>query len=357
VSDSSYQAFLELEGEIQQEFYEDVVTAVSDVNECVSELEAVVCATVIDRLFRAIHTIKGNCNMVFLTEFVESTHQLEDLFSLIRSNSIEYHPVYGRFAVQVVNLIKDQLTQLIETSRPDDEVLSKLKQLIHQVQESEDNKRVGLAEKAITAMDDGHFSISLVMQDPEDGHAFSFMDATDIEFFEYMSNRYQQCPTRHQFYQIFSQLAFKLNRKLGHSVDEQQLEAALVFLHLNQDLKSDTQFEALSLPQAIIASGILSRMAGWSVAAELCLQTMEFYDGTGIPNALKGNDIQPAAQVLALAYDFAHFSMQASEQGYKASLFTAVKQINSQKGSRFKDKLIVRFNTLIKAEYLNNKMF
>lgn len=357
MSEYSYQAFLELEDEIQQEFYEDVVAAVIDVNGCVSELESTVDESVIDRLFRAIHTIKGNCNMVFLEEFVQSSHKLEDLFSSVRTKSIEYHSVYGRFAVQVVNLIKDQLTQLIETSKPDSEVLEKLKELINEVQSSSDNERVGIAEKAIIAMQDGHFSLSLVMQDPEDGHAFSFMEASDIEFFEYMSNRYQQNPVSHQFYKVFSELALKLNAKLGHSADEEQLQAAIVFLHLSQKLNSDGQLEVLDLPQAIIASGILSRMAGWSVAAELCLQTMEYFDGNGTPKALKADEIQPAAQVLALAYDFACHVLRASELNYKQALFTAVKQINSQLNTRFKERLIQRFNAIIKTEYLTSRMF
>jgi chemotaxis protein histidine kinase CheA len=357
VSGNVYQEFLELDDEIKQEFFEDVVAAVADVNQCVSELENSVSDAVIDRLFRAIHTIKGNCNMVFLHAFVNATHKLEDLFSSIRSNDIAYHNVYGRFAVQVANFVQAQLTVLLESAAFEPENLEKLEQLIEQIQSAEDTEKVATTEKAITAMDDGHFTISLVMQDPEDGHAFSFMDATDIEFFEYMSSRYQQNPASHQFFDIFSKLAFKLNGMLGRSADEQQFEAAMVFMLLSQKTNQHGQLEPLSLPQAIISNGILSRMAGWSIAAELCLQTTEFHDGSGAPRALKEEDIDPAAQVLSLAYDFAFYVMQSSEQGYKQSLFAAVKQINSQKDTRFKQRLIQRFNNLIKAEYLNNKMF
>ncbi|MBV1909874.1 MAG: Hpt domain-containing protein [Kangiellaceae bacterium] len=353
----SYQEFLELDQEIQQEFFEDVVAAVTDVNQCVSELESGVCGSVIDRLFRAIHTVKGNCNMVFLTEFVNSTHKLEDLFALIRSEDIEYHSVYGRFAVQVVNLVKQQLTQLIENAELDNEVLQKLRSLIEQIENSTDKDRISLTEKAIIAIDDGHFSISMVMQDPEDGHAFSFMDATDIEFFEYMSARYQLSPVQHQFFHIFSDLALKLNAKLGRSVEEQQIRAALVFIHLSQKMNDQGKGESLNLPQVIVASGILSRMAGWTEAADLCLQSLEFHDGSGAPRALSGDDIHPAAQVISLSYEFAFIVMQHFELGYKQSLFTAVKQINSLKDTRFKGRLIQRFNALVKSEYLGNKKF
>ncbi len=357
MSASPYQEFLELDNEIKQEFFEDVAAAVADVNQCVSELQSSVSDDVIDRLFRAIHTIKGNCNMVFLHAFVNATHKLEDLFSLVRSNDIAYDDVYGRFAVAVANLVHAELTKLIESGEFDAETLSKLEQMIEQIQAADPSDKAATAEKAITAMDDGHFTLSLVMQDPEDGHAFSFMDATDIEFFEYMSNRYQQNPQSRQFYQIFSELAYKLNAMLGHSADEQQLEAAMVFLLLSQKTNQQGQLDMLSLPQAIISNGILGRMAGWSIAAELCLQTLECHDGSGAPRALKADQIDPPAQVLSLAYDFAYFVMLSIDQGYKQSLFSAVKQINSLKDSRFKDRLIQRFNKLIKSEYLNNKMF
>jgi chemotaxis protein histidine kinase CheA len=357
VSGNVYQEFLELDDEIKQEFFEDVVAAVADVNHCVYELQNDICDAVIDRLFRAIHTIKGNCNMVFLNAFVAATHKLEDLFSAIRSNDIAYNDVYGRFAVQVANFVHTQLTVLLESETFDPESLEKLEQLIEQIQSAEDADKVATTEKAITAMEDGHLTISLVMQDPVDGHAFSFMDATDIEFFKFMSSRYQQNPVSRQFFAIFSKLASKLNSKLGNSADDQQFEAAMVFLLLSQKNNQQGQLESLGIPQAIISNGILSRMAGWSFAAELCLQATEYHDGTGGPRAFQGDDIEPAAQVLSLAYDFAFYVMQAAEQGYKQSLFSAVKQINSQKGTRFKERLIQRFNNLIKAEYLNNKMF
>lgn len=353
--------FSELEDEIKQEFYEDVVAAIADINGCVSELkESVdesVDESVIDRMFRAIHTVKGNCNMVFLTEFVNSTHQLEDLFSSIRSKTIAYHSVYGRFAIEVVNLIQQQLELLIETAKADGEILANIKTLIDEVQSADPQERVATTKKAITAIEDGHFSIGLIVQDSGDGHAFSFMDATDIEFFEYISHRHQQNRSYRQFYDICSVLANKLNLMLAQAADEQQLHAAIIFLHLTQKVEPNGSATELSLQQCIIGSGLLTRMSGWSAAADLCIQAMEFHDGSGSPKGLKGSEIPPAAQMLSLSFDFAFQIMALPEQNYKQALFAAVKNINSKKDTRYKEKLIQRFNGLIKTEYLTNKMF
>ncbi len=349
--------FSELEDEIKQEFYEDVVAAIADINSCASELETSVDESVIDRMFRAIHTVKGNCNMVFLTEFVNSAHQLEDLFSSIRSKEVDYHSVYGRFAVQVVNQIQLQLEALIQTSKANGDILLKVRTLIDEVQNTPDNERVNITEKAITAIIDGHFSIGMIVQDSGDGHAFSFMDASDMEFFEFISGRHQQNHKHQKFYDICSVLANKLNPMLANAADEQQLHAAIIFLHLTQKVEPDGSATELNIQQCIIASGLLSRMSGWSAAAELCIQAMESHDGGGAPKGLKGNEIPPAAQVLTLCFDFAFQILAVPGLNYKQALFTAVKNINSKKKIRYKEKLIQRFNAIIKTEYLTNKMF
>lgn len=349
--------FSELDDEIKQEFYEDVVAAIADINKCVLELEESVDESVIDRMFRAIHTVKGNCNMVFLTEFVNSAHQLEDLFSSVRSKTIAYDAVYGRFASQVVNQIQHQLELMIETGKADGDILSNLKLLIDQVQAASDGERVDTTEKATIAINDGHFTIGMIVQDSEDGHAFSFMDASDIEFFEYISHRHQLNHNHHQFYEICSVLANKLNSLLARAADQEQLHAAIIFLHLTQKVEPNGAATELNIQQCIIASGLLSRMPGWSPAAELCIQAMEYHDGSGAPKALKGSDIPPAAQVLTLSFDFAFQILAVPAQSYKQALFSAVKEINSKKDTRYKEKLIQRFNNLIKTEYLTTKMF
>ena len=355
--DVTCEAFSELDKEVQQEFYDDVVTAIADVNACVSLLEDSVDDGVMERMFRAIHTVKGNCNMVFLTDFVNSVHRLEDLFSSIRAKEITYHSVYGRFAIQIVNLIQSQLKELIETNKADGDVLQNIKVLIDQVINSEQSERESTAQKAIISVEDGHFSIGLVVLSSDNSQGFSFLDATDMEFFEFISSIHQQKTINQKFGNIFLTLATKLNDKLSASSEKQQLMASVIFLQLTQSIDEDGTPLPLDTQQCIIASGLLSRMAGWGDAAQLCIQANEKHDASGEPVGLEGNDIHPAAQVLGLAYDFAHRVVSSSNQEYKTALFGAVKAINSLKDTRYKERLIERFNHLIKSEYLTNQMF
>ncbi|MDQ7049033.1 MAG: Hpt domain-containing protein [Enterobacterales bacterium] len=351
------EAFTELESDVKQEFYEDISSAVDDVMLCAQELDQTVDSEVIDRMFRAIHTVKGNCNMVFLGQFVESMHQLEDFFSEIRSGNIDYHAVYGQFAEKIVVLIRVQLKQLIETTHADGEILDQCKHLITQLLQADNKERESLAKKAIAAIDAGHFSTSLIVQQGDSGHAFSFMDATDIEFFEFISSGRQQNDSCQDFYPICLAIAQKLNQMLTNQADPDQLKAAIIFLYLSRKNVSQSDFSELNVQQCIMASGILSRMAGWSNASELCIQAMECHDGSGLPNGLAASQILPAAQVVRLAFDFSYNIVKTNGIDYKQRLFSAVKSINAHKDSYYKDRLIQRFNQLIKTDYLTQQKF
>ena len=98
-------------------------------------------------------------------------------------------------------------------------------------------------------------------------------------------------------------------------------------------------------------------MAGWSIASDVILQLNENHDGTGAPLGLKDEQIKPAAQALALSFEFTFIVMLNLSQGYKASLFTAVKMINAKKDTRYKARLIERFNQIIKTDYLTTQMW
>ncbi|PHS14780.1 MAG: hypothetical protein COA86_15410 [Kangiella sp.] len=362
MADITCDAFSELEDEVQQEFYEDVVSAIDDINQCVNLLEGSadegVDDGVIDRMFRSIHTVKGNCNMVFLKDFVDATHRLEDLFSAVRAKDIDYHPIYGLLAIKIVNLVQIELKSLIDQKFANGDILEKIQLLLEQVENAPRESKVEIATKAITAIEDGHFSITLVEGDTTQGSSFSFLESTDFEFLEYLSGRIQSSSEYHaSFYKIAKTLALKLNQMLSNKADDQQLEAALIALHLSQRLEQSGQSNALTLQQVIFAHGLLSRMSGWCSAASLCLQALENHNGDGMPLAISGNDIHPAAQVLGLSCDFAFHVLNAENKEYKQSLFTAVKAINAEKNIRFKDKLVERFTGLIKSEYLSSKMY
>jgi len=358
VSQTPFDAFNQLDAEIKQEFYEDVMAAIKDINECASLLESGADTQVIDRMFRALHTVKGNCNMVFLTQFVDAIHTLEQLFSDIRSGDIEYDDVYAKFAVTAVNAIKIQLDSLYNTQTADSDVLINLATIIDTIENTDETQRQTVTEKAIIAIEDGHYNLDLVAIDEKHGHAFSFLDATDSEFFQFISDK--QATADHsydQFFCICLTLATKLNAMLASSIDEQQLKTAIIFIGLSKAILAEDNSLDISIEQVFFSSGLLTRMAGWGTAAETVLQLKENHDGSGAPLGLKDEQILPAAQALALAFEFTSLVIFNVSQGYKNALFTAVKTINAKKDIRYKARLIERFNSIIKTDYLTTQMW
>ncbi len=351
-------AFTELDDEIKQEFYEDVAAAIKDINECAVVLETGADSQVIERMFRSLHTVKGNCNMVFLEPFVNAAHKLEDLFSDIRSGDIEYSDIYGKFAVAVVNVFNSQLILLIDNQPVDDLFLVKIESLIDKIESTETEQRLSLTAKAIIAIQDGHYNPELVAVDEENGRAFSFPDATDLEFFEYIADKQTAIdPEYHQYVQICEALALKLNAMLKRSIEEQQVRAVVIFMGLSRRMVPCSEVIHFNIDQVFFASGLLSRMAGWTTAADVTLQLLESHDGNGMPYGLENEDIMPVAQAISLAFEFTSIVMANKKQGYKQALFTAVKSINAEKEIRYKSRLIERFNTLIKNEYLTGQMW
>jgi len=196
----------------------------------------------------------------------------------------------------------------------------------------------------------------LIAIDNEHGRAFSFSDATDMEFFEFIVDKLGRANSNHElFVKVTEEIALALNDKLGRKADLQQFKAAIFLLTLSNAIRPEDSEYKLSLDQIFFASGILNRIPGWSEASELVIKSLENHDGCGLPNGLSGEEIEPAAQVLGLAFEFGYLVVNHSAAGYKQSLFAAVKTINAQNETRYKSRLIERFNALIKTEYLNSQ--
>jgi len=351
------EAFLELEQEIKQEFFADVQSCIDDINQCIESLEDGSSDDVINRMYRALHTVKGNCRMVFLDDFVEASHKIEELFSDVRNGKINYHPAVGHLAVVAVNQLNKHLEHLLSNGSYDDEQLKKLESLVESVGTYDDAGIAEQAEKARMAIIDGHYNPELVAVESDRGYAFSFINATDIEFFQFLiDTRIQSDPKDKFIFDTVMALATRLNNKLNQQLDKQQLQAAVIMLTLALSWRGEASYQQaqLDLQHVYYACGLLQRIAGWSQAAEVIFQVLERHDGQGLPNGLSDKEIQPAAQVLNLAFHFALTALKHLSDGYKVSLFSAVKSINSMRESVYRPRLIERFNQVIKEDYLSN---
>jgi chemotaxis protein histidine kinase CheA len=109
--------FLKLERSIIEEFFACTRESNIEAASCIQALNQQANADDINRLFRALHSLKGNCQMVGLTPFTEPLHRIEDIVAKIRSGDLPYAPIVGDFLILATDEIEDLLEELISTSQ------------------------------------------------------------------------------------------------------------------------------------------------------------------------------------------------------------------------------------------------
>lgn len=157
-------------------------------------------------------------------------------------------------------------------------------------------------------------------------------------------------------------LSLRTNKELGEPVCSTRLTVA-VYIHdigmafvphqIIEKESGQTQ-EELKIIQNHINVGVqmLVRIPGWEVAAEIVKQHHEKYDGSGYPQGLSGEDINPGAMILALADTFYKVTHKRTDLSFKKVLFTATSMINRETGRLFDPKFMDAFNNTIRNRYL-----
>ena len=87
-----------------EEFLEEADDLIQELESSLLELESnLEDRSIIDRIFRAMHTIKGGAGMVMQSELSEYAHHLESLLDQVRSGAV------GCTSELVSTLLKTQL--------------------------------------------------------------------------------------------------------------------------------------------------------------------------------------------------------------------------------------------------------
>lgn len=83
----------------------------------------------INRLFRTLHSLKGNCRMVCLDPFADTVHHVESVMSLVRSHQLDYLPEMGEFLSLFMEEIEALLNELIQNRGGCEDGLTRLSQI------------------------------------------------------------------------------------------------------------------------------------------------------------------------------------------------------------------------------------
>ncbi|MBI2379845.1 MAG: HD domain-containing protein [Gammaproteobacteria bacterium] len=359
-------AFCELEQSLIDDFNTCFEESVEEIEECLKELESNPGdGDGINRLFRSMHSLKGNCRMVFLDPLVELTHQLEEIVEDIRQGRIAYFPACGEFLLSAISQVESLIGQLMQEQQANRSQLDRTVELIRQVRAAGDADREDAYQQALDELVGLNAHCGEAAEAPRIELIPQSDSGNDMNFFRMLSGLLDNLNIyrRERSNQVLK-LALALNLELGGVVDAQQLAAA-VYMHdvgmafvphpiFNKESPLSPEEAKLVRTHVVISAQLLHRILGWEDASQMVLQHHERYDGEGYPNRLAGEDIHPGARIIAITDTFCALTNERSDRNYKKSLFSAITEVNKNVAAQFDPHYVDAFNMVVRKLYISN---
>jgi len=362
--------FCEMDSEIIEDFSECLRENVEAIESCLSLLDEEQSPNqdLVHRLFRDIHSLKGNCRMVFLDPLVETIHSLEEIVSEMRQEKRNYHPAYGEFFMSTIVHLESMIDALLREGEVNDGQQTKIMGLIKTILAAETGKDVDALNQALILLSaSSHSNEDDFTSQPENKQtslqAPKSETEEDLAFFKKLSLQLDGLnPSRTERTQTILDLCLSTNNDMGKIVDIEQLTAAVYMHDFGMAL---VPYEILAKPTKLnakeverihnhvgIGAQLLHRMKGWDEAAEIVLQHHEHYNGRGYPLKISGGNIHPGAMIIALADTFYAVTNERVDRSDKKSLFSAVTLINGESGEQFDPKFVEAFNETVRRNYI-----
>tara|TARA_R110001592_G_scaffold66617_1_gene204551 strand:+ start:28471 stop:29604 length:1134 start_codon:yes stop_codon:yes gene_type:complete len=367
--------FSELEHDLILDFSECLQENIEEIEVVIALLDRSYGHDLVNRLFRDVHSLKGNCRMVFLDPLVDTIHALEEIVSDMRDKKVLYTPLHGEFILAIVMRINQMIIGLITDGKVDGKPHELMLEVILNVHKSDTSKEVVTLNQALDDLAGNRQSIKPESRpeahtDAKDDKAEIKKSETEIHpdlvFFKQLALQLDEISIykRGRTQAIFD-LCHSTNNNMGSIVDSDQLSAA-IYLHdlgmslvpsgiLNKPGKLAKEEFQLIKNHIEMGSQILARIPGWEEAASMVRHHHEKYDGTGYPDSLCRDDIHPGAMIIALADTFYAVTNERADRSYKKSLFSAVTLINGQSGLQFNPTFVEAFNDTIRRHYISPK--
>lgn len=348
--------FLAMERSIIDDFVDCTREACEEAEVCVKELNNQGGTAYVHRLFRAMHSLKGNCQMVGLIPFVELLHKVEEIVARVRAEQDPYFRELGEFLLLAIDEVEDLLNDLIANGHTSDVRRKKLYELCDALQKTSSKGFQAQQFKDGIALLDGKVAnkentpkTPRVLLELSDDMAMMYKFAQQIDNLSiYRKNRSEQA----------AQLTEALNEAMGLPVDARQLKAASLMHDVgmgfiphsifNKEAGLSREEQKIVQEHVVTASQILLRFGDWDEAARIVLDHHERYDGSGYPNGLQGQQIHAGARMLAIVDTFCSITNERSDRSYKRSLLSAISEINANIESQFDAAMVEVFNDVVR---------
>ncbi|HET8705435.1 MAG TPA: HD domain-containing phosphohydrolase [Pseudomonadales bacterium] len=357
--------------DLEDEILEEFITGLYDNLEAI-ENDLVILErdphnnSAINSLFRAMHTIKGNCRMCFIDPFCTLTHTMEEVVSDMRAGRTVLSNELKEALLLALDYLKNMAERLAQVGSFHTEKLKAIEiefsAMVHAPAAEVVNHALSII-KTLSGLNAKHLPAK-----PQANTALLSTprhESADLTYFQQLalfidghSPFWDNRTTR------ILETALAINAELSHSVDEKQLSTA-VYLHdlgmtlipeqiINKEERLNPLEEKVLHKHVMLGAELIKRMQGWEAAAEMVQHHHERVDGTGYPGKLKDDAISMGGQILAVCDTFFSLTTERADRSYKRSLIRAITEINKCMGTQFKPEIVNAFNTMIKKRYISN---
>ncbi|TYL48243.1 HD domain-containing phosphohydrolase [Marinomonas sp. IMCC 4694] len=351
-------AFSVLEKEIKDDLLECYVEAQQEIEEMINGIESDgFSSDKLDKLFRSLHSMKGNCSVCFLDPLVGVLHKLEEIVDGMRGGYIQYHHYLGELIIVVVEKVYELLQQIYRSHVADSDMRDELQQGLEAIYAAEDDaSRADMAaimlNKSHQAQDENvepAVPVSVIVK-----VKFSEQQQEDIDLFVGYSHKINKLlgysPERSERILKLCQL---INVECATPVDAPQLSAAAYMHNMGMALILNNKDDEVLKRQAeqnhpMVGAKLLAKHVGWEDAVAMVQAHKERFDGSGFPQGLMGSLIPQGAFILSMAVMFIDTVWGKSGSEYNKSAMHAVQMINFESGKGFPPHLIESFNSALR---------
>ncbi|MDG3085088.1 HD domain-containing phosphohydrolase [Vibrio hannami] len=307
----------------------------------------------LDKLFRYVHTIKGDVGIAQFEPLMPLLMAFEDLLQMVREGQLEYTSPISELLLSIFDHVKSFADDCARYGKAhyDADMFDNATESIAKVRTYNVAKHSKFFRQAIDALDpplDARNSSELLAYNPEELRV-DWADELepDLVFFNEIA---QTVERRLDNWNGRSnrqlKLALLLNQYAGKPIDESQLRAA-VYLHdigmsiipisLFRQKGSLLESEVNRVRGHVIRSaGFLREMPHWEQAQLFIYQHHEQPNGQGYPEGLSNDEISHGARVIAIVDAFEAMTHNRPNSDHtKRPMTLALEEINSKSGSQF----------------------
>ncbi|MCJ8168576.1 HD domain-containing phosphohydrolase [Atopomonas sediminilitoris] len=320
------------------------------------------------RLFRAVHTVKGNLDYVGLHKLVPLPQAIEELLEPLRAGDMQFDSMLGDVLLIGLDRLRNMITaglqgQDIGISEGAFAALCQKFRDLATAQTSKSDRRDMLvaldpqtrlpsqAEAEAIAHNTDSPLIQYGLDNDPDLHFFFAMMESAEERSHFWAGR-----CRRQL-----NLCLAMNHYAGTPIPAEQLAAAVLLhdfgmaflpielLHKDGNFSSEERKMIQCHPRQ--THELLRRMPRWQEAADIILCHHEHADGSGYPKHLHEHDIPAGAQIIDIVDTFEARTHERAHQSLsKRPVIRAILEINSQAGRQFSQRWVEVFNLTLKHQ-------